>query len=148
MNNFNTKSLFSASGFCLSRQFDGMKKPRQIAEAIRRDFRTICWTGRAVLFAGKRQHGNMPDPLDGDGQFSLVSGTVAGHPLGQNLATLGNEFTKFADVFILDVFDFVGAELADFTPGSPRPHAAAFLITEIAVAAAFHVSHIGSLLSN
>ncbi len=37
------------------------------------------------LFAGKGQQGDVPGPLDRDGQLTLVPGAIAGHPLGQDL---------------------------------------------------------------
>ena len=54
----------------------------------------------------------MPCSLDGDGQFSLMPGTTAGHTLWQDLASFRNELAQLGNIFEIDMFDFVGTKSA------------------------------------
>ena len=55
----------------------------------------------------------MPCSFDGDGQFSLMRGTNSGDSSGQDFAALGSELRKDADIFVINVVDFVSAKLAE-----------------------------------
>jgi hypothetical protein len=65
---------------------------------------------------GKGQNGNIPCPLDRDGHFSLMLGTIAGDPSGDDLSSFRNEITKDPCIFIVDLQFFIGAESTDLSP--------------------------------
>ena len=89
----------------------------------------------------ERKQGDVPRPLDGQGQLALVLGAGAEHPARQDLAPLGDEPREQLHVLVVDVVDLVRAELADLAapeeialalvlvaarppfapPGPPRP---------------------------
>lgn len=53
-------------------------------------------------------------PFNSFGKHSLMLGANAGHTTGKHFAFLGNVFTEFSYVFIVDMFGFFNAELANF----------------------------------
>src|SRR5579863_1964585 len=64
--------------------------------------------------AGERQQGYVAGLLDGRGQAMLVRRTNSGQTPGDDFAALGDELAEQAVIFVIDVGDFFGAELADF----------------------------------
>jgi hypothetical protein len=63
----------------------------------------------------KRQQCNIAGALDCFCQFALMIRTGPGDPAWGNLATLGNEITQGADIFIIDCCFLVGTETTNFT---------------------------------
>src|SRR6185437_4887977 len=61
-----------------------------------------------------RHKSDIARSLDSHRQVSLVSGAVAGNPTRQNFAPFGDVFLELVWIFIVDQFDFVGAEIARF----------------------------------
>jgi hypothetical protein len=56
----------------------------------------------ACLFSRERQEGDVPAPLDGNGDLPLVAGTVAGNAAGKDLAALGDEELYGLEVLVVD----------------------------------------------
>src|SRR6266849_167971 len=63
---------------------------------------------------GKRQQRNVPRLLDGGRQTPLVRCANAGQAPRNNLAALRHELGEQPDIFVVDGFNFLHAELADF----------------------------------
>jgi hypothetical protein len=63
----------------------------------------------------ERQQRDVPGTLDGGRQLSLMAGTVAGDPAGNQFAALGDETAQEANVLVVDR-DSLGAEAADLPP--------------------------------
>jgi hypothetical protein len=70
----------------------------------------------AGLLSRERQEGDVPAPLDGNGNLPLVAGTVAGNAAGKDLAALGDEEFYGLEVLIVDKGGLVDAEPADLFP--------------------------------
>jgi hypothetical protein len=60
--------------------------------------------------------GDIPGPLDSLGQLSLVPGTNARYPAGNDLALIGDESPQGSDIFVIDPPDLIFTKLADLTP--------------------------------
>ena len=71
------------------------------------------------LFSRKRQQCNVSGTFDGNGQLTLMFCAGAGNPTRQDLTPFGDELPQFGGVFIIDFLDFVDAEGANFSSGSP-----------------------------
>ena len=71
-----------------------------------------CW-GLSLVARCERQQGDITSLLDGAGQTALVRGANTGKPPGNDLATLGDEALKQADVAVGDGIDLFGTEFAD-----------------------------------
>jgi hypothetical protein len=56
----------------------------------------------ACLFSRERQEGDVPAPLDGNGDLPLVAGTVARNAAGKDLAALGDEELYGLEVLVVD----------------------------------------------
>jgi len=70
----------------------------------------------------ERQQRDVARLLDGRRQAMLVRGTDASQAARHDLAALGHELAEHAVVFVVDVFDLFGAELADLlAPEKLRP---------------------------
>jgi hypothetical protein len=65
---------------------------------------------------GKGQNRNIPCPLNGNGYFSLVFGTISGDPSRDDLSSFCNEITKDPCILIVDLQFFIGAESTDLSP--------------------------------
>jgi hypothetical protein len=61
----------------------------------------------------KRNDSQVPRPLDGFGQLALVNRANPANPARENLAALRIEVGKQLPVFVVNVGDFLSAELAD-----------------------------------
>lgn len=73
--------------------------------------------GPADMSRDKRQQCDMPRPLYGYSQGTLVPGTSAGTPPGLNLAPVRYETAQLGNIFVIDYFDLIAAELADLALG-------------------------------
>jgi hypothetical protein len=74
----------------------------------------------ADMFGGKREQRQVPRPLDGDGQSTLMLGTRAGFASGLDLASFGQGAAQGGHVFIIDRLGFFQAKGAYFAPaGKP-----------------------------
>ena len=71
------------------------------------------------LFCRERQQRNVSGTFDGNGQLTLMFCTGTGNPARQDLAPFGDELAQLGCIFIIDFLDFVDAEGADFSSGSP-----------------------------
>jgi hypothetical protein len=69
---------------------------------------------RSELFGSKPQQGHVAGPFDRQRQLPLMLGAVAGDPAGQDLAALGGKPADAGNFFIVNGFDFIDAEAADF----------------------------------
>ena len=68
----------------------------------------------SFLVCNVRQQSNLTCALNGGGQLTLMQSARARYTTGQNLRALGNELAKLCGVFIIDAFNLVRAENADF----------------------------------
>jgi len=50
-----------------------------------------------------RHQCNVPGSLDGDGDFSLMSGTVAGDPSGNDLSPIRNKVFQLFWILVIDL---------------------------------------------
>jgi hypothetical protein len=83
----------------------------------------------------------MPGPLDGDGQFTLMPGAIAGHPLGQYLAAFRYELAQSAGILEFDMLNLIGTKRTDFTPRTSLPHRAGTVTVTTVPAATSHFCH-------
>jgi hypothetical protein len=74
-------------------------------------------------------------PLDGRVQLALVRRARARDAARQNLPALRHERSEQLDVFVIDVVDLVGAELAHFAPAEQRSLLPVLLVSAAAAAA-------------
>ena len=65
------------------------------------------------MVIGKGQQGQEASTLDGRGQLALVFGAGASDPSGDDLAGLGHVVAQGVDVFVIDLINALGGELAD-----------------------------------
>src|SRR5512146_1246766 len=72
----------------------------------------------------ERQQRDIPGLLDGLGKTALVRRAHTRQASRNNLAALGNKLAEQANVFVVDVVDLLGAELAHFL--APENRAATF----------------------
>jgi hypothetical protein len=77
-----------------------------------------CSLGRTYFSAkleacGEGQQGDVARLLDGQREAALVTGADTSQATGNDLATLGDEALKQANVAVGDGVDLLGAELAD-----------------------------------
>jgi hypothetical protein len=86
-------------------------------DPIRKQIRDHPCQIRGQLFLrsapGKRQQRNVPCLLDGGGQAPLVRCADSGETPRHNLAAFGHELRKQPNVFVVDGFNFLHAELAN-----------------------------------
>src|SRR5581483_2387913 len=75
----------------------------------------------------KRQQGDVAGLLDGRGQTALVRHAHAGQTPRHDLAALGHKLSEQAVVLVVDGFDLLDAELANFL--APEVFATAFAAT-------------------
>lgn len=68
---------------------------------------------RLQLFGDEGQQSDLTGALDRLGQLTLMHGTGAGGPAGQDLGALGNEAAQLGGILVVDIFALVNAELAD-----------------------------------
>src|SRR5437588_18756 len=72
----------------------------------------------------KRQQRNIPRPLNGRCQPALVRRAHAGQPPWDDLAALSHKLPEQTHILIVNVVDFLHAELADFLATEKFPSAA------------------------
>ena len=83
--------------------------------------------GRGLACApGEGQQGDVARLLDGSRQPVLVRSAYARQTARHDLAALGDELAEHAVVLIVDVFDFLDAELADLLAPEKFASTAAF----------------------
>jgi hypothetical protein len=99
------------------------------------------WLGSLRSAAGKRQQGDVPRLLDGQGQASLVRCTDSGQSTRNYLAALRHELGKQPDIFVVNSLDFLHAELANFL--AAKIFAPAFTATRTAGTRGTTLSTIG-----
>jgi hypothetical protein len=83
----------------------------------------------------------VPRPFYGNRQLALMPGAVPGHPFWQDLAPFGYELAQFANIFKIDMLDFISAKSAYLATSSPWPHATAFFIADFAEGSPLGFSH-------
>jgi hypothetical protein len=77
----------------------------------------------SLVACRERQQSDIASLLDGAGQTALVRGADTGEPTGNDLAALGDEALKQANVPIWDGIDLFRAELADLLATEELPSA-------------------------
>ena len=65
-----------------------------------------------VGYVGKKCH--LASSLDSCCKLSLVKSASAGNTSGKNLSTLGNEFSEFGNILVINLIHLVLAEDANF----------------------------------
>ena len=70
------------------------------------------------LFHRIGHQGDGTGALDGLAQLTLMLGTVAAHPAGQDLATLVGEAAQAIDILVIDEFNLIDTEGADLPAGT------------------------------
>ena len=63
---------------------------------------------------GKGQQGDVARLLDGSRKPPLMRSADAGQPARNDLSALGDKLRKQSHIFVVDRFDFLDAEFADF----------------------------------
>src|SRR5712691_10328924 len=100
---------------------------------LARSLKSGVWS----LFSNVRYQRQLAGPLDGRLQLALVRGAGARNPARQNLAPLRHEGPQQLHVLVVDVVDFVGAELTDLSaPEQRAPLAVLFIAGRAAAPAA------------
>ena len=69
----------------------------------------------------KGENGNIPCPLDSDGYFPLVFGTVARDPSRNDLSSFRYEITEDPGVLVVNLQLFIGAEPTDLSSQERLP---------------------------
>lgn len=89
--------------------------PPDVAVATKKD-RPAAVFDESVVGIRKQGHGS--GTLDGNCKCALMLCAVAGDTTRQNLAALGHILSQAIAVLVIDVIDFIHAELADFLAGT------------------------------
>ena len=78
---------------------------------------------RAQLVGNVRNESHLASALNSNGKFPLVTSANAGHTTGKNFAAFCHVLFKFSNVFVIDVFRFFNAEIANLAASglSHRP---------------------------
>src|SRR3954468_20337404 len=83
-----------------------------------------------------RDERDLPSALDRRLQLALMLGARSGNASRQNLAAFGNERPNQLHILVVDVVDFVRAELADLAAPEECPPLSLFLVAGLLVAGA------------
>ena len=88
---------------------------RQVRSSVCR--RVLSWdhsVATVLVFHCERHQGHIARSLDRRGELPLVLGAVSRYAPGNDLPALRDQAAEPLDVLVVDKFDFVGAEAADF----------------------------------
>ena len=88
----------------------------------------------SIPATGERQEADVSRPLDGARQHALVSGAGARQTAGLDLAQLRDVASDAVDFFVVHVFDFVHAAVAD-SPAAEQPAPPALLAAPVSACA-------------
>src|SRR3984957_18311275 len=103
--------------------FPRLAAKTQIPRSARNDKRSV----RLRCSSRERQQRDVARHFDRVRQAVLMRRTHAGQAPRHDLAAFGHELAEHAVIFVVDVFDFLGAELANFlAPEELASTAAAF----------------------
>lgn len=79
------------------------------------------------LFASERHQSYATSAFDCSGQLTLMFSAGAGNTTGQNFAAFGNITAQFSNILVIDFFNFINAEAANFSSGSSTSFAFHFI---------------------
>lgn len=75
----------------------------------------------------------MSGPLNSGGHLALMLCTVSADSSGKNLSLFRKEFSQLSDIFVIYMFNFIYAKLANFPSGPSSEGPSALLVIHITV---------------
>jgi len=79
------------------------------------------------LFASERHQSYATSAFDCSGQLTLMFSAGTRDTTGQNFAAFGNITAQFSNILVIDFFNFINAEAANFSSGSSTSFAFHFI---------------------